>query len=477
MPRSQCPGEPCAAAAGLQKREDRRSGKRSTATRAACPPARRFLFGAVLAMLPAEWPLPMRTTAPRSSGGTAGGSPPAGGESVVHDIDSLPESLRTLVDRFDASVFDAPRWGAHPPGRRRGWAVGRARRRRGAASRAAAQRVVPDATLTADRATWEQIAADLRGGMDAYRAGRLVIRHNLHLGVGFLAATSGRHRRPSACASSASRRASGASVDSDAPGPASRSLLIHGLGATKGSFLPTVAALAGSFRTIALDLPGFGDSYKPLARRYHAPFFARAVVDLLDALGTAARPHDRQQHGRARRARARPAPSRARRTAGAAGAVARLATRAAVGAARARAAPGARPGADHAALGRRGDRAPHHSRRREQLGARRRRRVPARLSDAARARRLLRRGAPDLSRGAARREGLLDPPRDARSRRRCSSGASRTGWCPIGFAAHVQRTLPSARHLELDCGHVPQLERPAETHAAIAAFLREAARR
>jgi 3-hydroxymyristoyl/3-hydroxydecanoyl-(acyl carrier protein) dehydratase len=27
--------------------------------------------------------------------------------------------------------------------------------------------------------------------MDAYRAGRLVIRHNLHLGVGFLAATSG----------------------------------------------------------------------------------------------------------------------------------------------------------------------------------------------------------------------------------------------------------------------------------------------
>jgi pimeloyl-ACP methyl ester carboxylesterase len=37
----------------------------------------------------------------------------------------------------------------------------------------------------------------------------------------------------------------------------------------------------------------------------------------------------------------------------------------------------------------------------------------------------------------------------------------------------VKDTLPSARHLELDCGHVPQIERPAETHAAIAAFLRE----
>ena len=46
---------------------------------------------------------------------------------------------------------------------------------------------------------------------------------------------------------------------------------------------------------------------------------------------------------------------------------------------------------------------------------------------------------------------------------------------PIAFAAHVRATLPSARHLELDCGHVPQLERPAEAHAAIAAFFKEGA--
>src|SRR5690606_22562006 len=26
---------------------------------------------------------------------------------------------------------------------------------------------------------------------------------------------------------------------------------------------------------------------------------------------------------------------------------------------------------------------------------------------------------------------------------------------PFGFAAHVRRALPSSRHLELDCGHVP----------------------
>ena len=36
---------------------------------------------------------------------------------------------------------------------------------------------------------------------------------------------------------------------------------------------------------------------------------------------------------------------------------------------------------------------------------------------------------------------------------------------------HVERTLPAARHLELDCGHVPQVERPRETHDAVRRFL------
>ena len=48
---------------------------------------------------------------------------------------------------------------------------------------------------------------------------------------------------------------------------------------------------------------------------------------------------------------------------------------------------------------------------------------------------------------------------------------------PIGFARHVADALPRARHLELDCGHVPQIERPRETHAAIGEFLRARPRR
>ena len=41
---------------------------------------------------------------------------------------------------------------------------------------------------------------------------------------------------------------------------------------------------------------------------------------------------------------------------------------------------------------------------------------------------------------------------------------------PISFARHVREALPSARHIELDCGHVPQIERPQQTHAALADF-------
>jgi pimeloyl-ACP methyl ester carboxylesterase len=45
---------------------------------------------------------------------------------------------------------------------------------------------------------------------------------------------------------------------------------------------------------------------------------------------------------------------------------------------------------------------------------------------------------------------------------------------PIGFMKHVERALAAASHLELECGHVPQLEAPGPTHAAIDNFLRSA---
>jgi pimeloyl-ACP methyl ester carboxylesterase len=41
---------------------------------------------------------------------------------------------------------------------------------------------------------------------------------------------------------------------------------------------------------------------------------------------------------------------------------------------------------------------------------------------------------------------------------------------PIAFMRHVEEVLPAARHVELDCGHVPQMERPRETHEAMRRF-------
>ena len=140
------------------------------------------------------------------------------------------------------------------------------------------------------------------------------MRRNLHVGVGFLAATSGvsgpgrlRFRRVG------TRRARLSTMQAGIGPPV---LAIHGLGGTKGSFLPTVAALAGRFRVVAVDLPGFGDSDKPIGASYDPRFFAEAVR-CLDAVGVQPRRCHRQQPGRARRAggRRQRAPERARRLA------------------------------------------------------------------------------------------------------------------------------------------------------------------
>jgi len=384
---------------------------------------------------------------------------------------SLPESLRTLVDRFDRTAFDAPE--------------GRARVRLavvddaqwdvlvGNAARVspADARLVADATLTADRRTWDQMASDLRGGMDAYRAGRLIIRRNLHIGVGFLAATSG---------ATGSQRLRFQHVDTPSgtlsilsAGAGEPVILIHGLGATKGSFLPTVAALADSFRMIALDLPGFGDSVKPLGAAYHPPFFARAVVDLMDALGL------RRAHVIGNSMGGRAALELGLRHAERVGRLVLLSP----------------------SLAWRRERpwAPFLRLLRPELGlvqitprwlveAVVHRTIPVADSNWIQA------GVDEFLRSyltprgraafyAAARQIYLEEPHGAKgfwTRLAKLVPVSLFIWgkrdtlVPIGFAKHVRDTLPSARHLELDCGHVPQLERPAQTHAAIAEFLQEA---
>jgi hypothetical protein len=104
-----------------------------------------------------------------------------------------PSALQALAARFDPEVFDvgSRRARVRIEGAGLGrWDVVLAGGR--ATVEAAEEGRAPDAMLTADAATWRSISEDLRNGMPAFRAGRLVVRRDLHLGVGFLAATAGR---------------------------------------------------------------------------------------------------------------------------------------------------------------------------------------------------------------------------------------------------------------------------------------------
>jgi pimeloyl-ACP methyl ester carboxylesterase len=61
-------------------------------------------------------------------------------------------------------------------------------------------------------------------------------------------------------------------------------VLIHGLGASKASWLPVVPQLARHYRILAVDLPGFGASSKPRGR-YDAKWFATKMFGFLDSAG------------------------------------------------------------------------------------------------------------------------------------------------------------------------------------------------
>src|SRR3954452_15640983 len=195
---------------------------------------------------------------------------------------AAPETLDALLERFEPDVIDVPGGRARIQLAVEGHGAWDAEiirdqvRLRGASSD-------PDAELSADEQTWRQIAGDVRGGMKAFRVGKLQIRRSIHLGVGFLAATSGLQDEGRLRFDRVPSRAGDLSIVS--AGSGEPVVCVHGLGGTKASFLPTVSALADSYRVIALDLPGFGESAKPIGAPYNADWFAKAVFSMLDELG------------------------------------------------------------------------------------------------------------------------------------------------------------------------------------------------
>jgi pimeloyl-ACP methyl ester carboxylesterase len=325
----------------------------------------------------------------------------------------------------------------------------------------------PDALLSADEATWRRVSGDLRGGMDAFRRGRLRVRSNLHLGVGFLAATSGvtdpgRLRFESV-------KTSAGSVSTMQAGTGHPVVAIHGLGGTKASFLPTLAALADEYRVIAIDLPGFGDSDKPIAAPYDSAWFTGVITSLLDTLGIE-RSHlvGNSMGGRVSIEVGLRAPERAERIVLLSPALAWLRDR--------RWAPvvkALRPELGLLQI------APRPVVERIVRGL-----IPGAENGWAAA------GVDEFLRAfltprgraafyAAARNIYLDEPHgeDGFWTRLANLAPDtmfvwgrKDALVPISFMKHVERALPRARHVELDCGHVPQLERPAQTHAAMREF-------
>ncbi|MBK5231634.1 MAG: alpha/beta fold hydrolase [Thermoleophilia bacterium] len=381
---------------------------------------------------------------------------------------SAPVALRRLVDRYNPEVIDVPHrsavigieviggfdWDAAIDGDE--------------ITLRPAGGSPWDAQLTADADTWQKIAEDVEAGMDAFRSGRLRVRRNLHLGIGFLAATSG-VSGPGRLAQTALETSEGR-ISAISAGVGEPVICLHGLGGTKSSFMTTIAALSGDRRVIAVDFPGFGDSSKPLDVPYDAPYFARVVAAVMDELGlesahlignsmggrvaietgllfpervrslvllTPALPWLRDRRWRwlltgslPRLGLIQPTPR----------AITEPLVRLVV--------PGgnngwAAAGVDEflrSFLKPRGRVAFYQSLRNIYLDE------------------------PHGEEGLwTRLEGLTPPALFVWGRE--------DQLVPIGFRKHVERVLDSARHVELDCGHVPQIELPDETHAAARDFL------
>ncbi|MEA2476856.1 MAG: hypothetical protein QOC87_1055 [Actinomycetota bacterium] len=143
----------------------------------------------------------------------------------------------------------------------------------------------PDVEIRCDLETWTAIEDGHISGIEAFANGRLNVRGSIDRSLWFETL----FERPAAGAMhyDLERVSLGRTKISTliaGPPDATPLVLLHGLGATKSSWLPIVPQLAREHRVYALDLPGFGSSSKPPGR-YNAPWFAERVVSFMDKLG------------------------------------------------------------------------------------------------------------------------------------------------------------------------------------------------
>jgi len=330
----------------------------------------------------------------------------------------------------------------------------------------------PSTTIYADVETMTAMLERRESGIHAFLDGRLRIRGNMALALR-LEGTD-HPEKPARFPRARNVHAHGVDTFYLEAGEGPPVILLHGLGATNASMLPMLAALAHDHRVLAPDLPGFGDSGKPVMP-LHAAFFARWLAAFLDAVGVE-RAHliGNSMGGRTAIEAALRAPERVDRLVLFAPSMAFRRMRAFTPIVRLLA-------AEMAVVPMLVPRATVFAVLRTMFS--RHTRVPDAWHEAA-VDEFLRVFSTPRGRIAffsAARQIYLEEAHGPRgfwqrlpalSRPALFLWGDRDQLVPVGFARHVESALPHARSVILDdCGHVPQFEHPERTHRLVRDFL------
>ena len=345
--------------------------------------------------------------------------------------------------------------------------------------------VLPEATtatttITADPTTLLDVVEGRASGVEAFLDGRLRVDGDLSLSLrldGVFASDDDRPARFPRSAMVGSGRTRTFHLEAG-PRDAPTVVLLHGLGATNASLLPTLWDLAADYRVLAPDLPGHGASAAPYGA-YDAPFFARWLAGYLDEVGVGSCVLlGNSLGGRVALEAALLEPERVTALVLLAPAVAFRKLRQFVPVVRL-----ARPEAAALPL--------PMTRGMARVTLRRMFSQPQRLTaqsyDAAAGEfvRVYKRAAYRVAFFSSLRQIYLDDAFGEQGFWRRLPSLTMPAlflWgdhdrlVPSGFARHVAAALPHARSVVLeDCGHVPQFELPERTHAEVREFLRDVA--
>jgi pimeloyl-ACP methyl ester carboxylesterase len=142
----------------------------------------------------------------------------------------------------------------------------------------------PDVTISSDADTWLQLRQGEYSGIEAFQRRKLAVRGNLDHAIAF----EGMFRLPNGRPPLLQIHdvpVGRHQISTLTMGNGPDVLLLHGLGATRASLFEAAAALSASYRVHAPDLPGFGSSSKPAIGAYNASWFADIMLGLMDQLG------------------------------------------------------------------------------------------------------------------------------------------------------------------------------------------------